>query len=59
MTHRVFASDKIDYFTMKEYEDSVEYNKNLQEIIPYLQALVDVSNISNHMRVVFKKQCNT
>ncbi len=54
-----FGLDVIDYFTMKEYEDGVEYNKNLQEIIPYLQALVDVSNISNHMRVVFKKQCNT
>lgn len=50
-----FGLDIIDYFSMKEYEDNFEYNERLQEIIPYLQALIDKNNISNHMRIIFKK----
>lgn len=50
-----FGLDIVDYFSMKQFEDGVPYNSNLKEIIPYLQALVDKQNISNHMRVVFKK----
>ena len=50
-----FGLDIIDYFCMKEHEDGVSYNKNLKDIIPYLQALIDHEKISNHMRIVFKK----
>ena len=51
-----YGLDIVDYLCMKGYEDGVEYNQNLKEIIPYIQALIDMENISNHMRVVFKKQ---
>lgn len=50
-----FGLDLIDYFSMKEYEDNIAYNKNLAEVIPYLQAIIDKSKLSNHMRVVFQK----
>ena len=51
-----FGLDLVDYFSMKEFEDNFSYNKKLSEIIPYLQALIDKENISNHMRVVFSKK---
>lgn len=50
-----FGLDMVDYLSMKEYEDNISYNDKLKDIIPYLQALIDKSNISNHMRVVFQK----
>ena len=50
-----YGLDMIDYLSMKGYEDGVDYNDNLREIIPYVQALIDDSNISNHMRVIFEK----
>lgn len=50
-----YGLDIVDYLAMKEYEDNIQYNQNLKEIIPYLQALIDKCNISNHMRIVMKK----
>ena len=50
-----FGLDIVDYLSMKEYEDGINYNKNLAEIIPYLQAIIDDKKLSNHLRVVLKK----
>lgn len=51
-----YGLDMIDYFSMKEYEDKIPYNKNLAQIIPTLQAILDKNKVSNHMRVLFKKK---
>jgi 2-polyprenyl-3-methyl-5-hydroxy-6-metoxy-1,4-benzoquinol methylase len=50
-----FGLDIVDYFSMKEYEDGIDYNDKLKEIIPYMQALIDKTNISNHMRIIMRK----
>ena len=50
-----YGLDIIDYFSMKEYEDDINYNKKLKEIIPFIQALIDDASISNHMRIIFQK----
>lgn len=50
-----YGLDMVDYLSMKEYEDNIDYNSKLQEIIPYMQALIDDAKISNHMRIVFQK----
>jgi len=50
-----FGLDMVDYLSMKEYEDGINYNEKLSEIIPYLQAIIDNKKLSNHLRVVLKK----
>ena len=51
-----FGLDLIDYFSMKGDQDGIDYNERLSEVIPYIQGLIDKQEISNHMRVVFKKK---
>ncbi len=50
-----FGLDIMDYFCMKSYDDKYDYLTALCTEIPLLQAIVDKQNISNHMRIVFKK----
>lgn len=50
-----FGLDIMDYFFMKEYQDKINYLSNLKEFISVMQAIVDKQNLSNHMRIIFKK----
>jgi 2-polyprenyl-3-methyl-5-hydroxy-6-metoxy-1,4-benzoquinol methylase len=50
-----YGLDVVDYFSMKGFKDDINYNENLSDIIPYMQALIDSEKISNHIRIVFKK----
>lgn len=50
-----YGLDIMDYFCMKQYDDKDDYLGKLHEIIPLLQAVVDKQDISNHMRIIFKK----
>jgi len=43
---------------MKQYDDNFDYLDKLSELIPLMQAIVDKQNISNHMRIIFKKVSN-
>lgn len=53
-----FGLDIMDYFCMKQYDDNFDYLDKLSELIPLMQAIVDKQNISNHMRIIFKKVSN-
>lgn len=53
-----FGLDIMDYFCMKQYDDNFDYLSTLKDFIPLMQAIVDKQNISNHMRVIFKKVSN-
>jgi SAM-dependent methyltransferase len=53
-----FGLDIMDYFCMKQYDDNFDYLDKLAEFIPLMQAVVDKQNISNHMRIIFKKVSN-
>lgn len=54
-TIEYFGLDVLDYFCMKSYDDGYDYLTKLHEAIPLLQAVIDRQNISNHMRIIFKK----
>jgi 2-polyprenyl-3-methyl-5-hydroxy-6-metoxy-1,4-benzoquinol methylase len=51
-----YGLDMVDYLSMKEYEDNINYNEKLKEVIPYLQALIDDAKLANHMRIILKKR---
>lgn len=53
-----FGLDMMDYFCMKSYDDGYAYLEKLHEVIPLLQAVIDKQDISNHMRILFKKTKN-
>ncbi len=50
-----YGWDVMDYLSMKSYEDKIDYNENLKEMIPYLQASLDKNHLSNHIRITFRK----
>jgi SAM-dependent methyltransferase len=50
-----YGLDIMDYFCMKSYDNKHDYLKELNEFIPAIQAVIDKQNLSNHMRVLFKK----
>lgn len=51
-----YGLDMVDYLSMKEYEDNINYNEKLKAVIPYLQALIDDAKLANHMRIILKKR---
>ena len=50
-----YGLDIMDYLYMKEYEDNRPYLKHLIDMIPPIQAIIDRQQLSNHIRVIFKK----
>mgnify|MGYP001569777465 CR=1 FL=1 len=50
-----YGLDVMDYLCMKSYDDDYDYLTKFAEVVPLLQAVIDKQNISNHMRVIFKK----
>ena len=51
-----YGLDIMDFLAMKEAEDNFLYFKNLKKMVNILQAIVDSENLSNSMRVLFKKK---
>jgi len=50
-----FGLDVLDYFYYKMYADNCDYMEKFKEFIPIMQAIIDKANLSNHIRVIFKK----
>lgn len=50
-----YGLDVMDYFCFKSYEDKFDYLGKLKEFISLTQAVIDKQNISNHIRITFKK----
>jgi len=50
-----FGLDVMDYLLKKEYEDKYDYTEKLQDFITLAQGCIDKLEISNHMRITFKK----
>ncbi|MBI2064464.1 MAG: class I SAM-dependent methyltransferase [Candidatus Yanofskybacteria bacterium] len=50
-----FGLDVADYLYMKAYDDAHDYLEKLKDFIPTMQAVIDKQNLSNHMRIIFKK----
>ncbi len=50
-----YGLDVMDYLYKKQHEDGYDYHGHLQNFIPVMQAIIDKQNLSNHMRVIFKK----
>ena len=53
--YETFGLDLIDFFFMKEKEDSFMYTKKLNKEISIIQSIVDQKSCANHMRVTLKK----
>ena len=51
-----FGLDIMDYLLMKEYEDSIPYTKNLDDLMIIIQGCLDKMGISNHFRITFRKE---
>ncbi|KKQ57702.1 MAG: Methyltransferase type 12 [Parcubacteria group bacterium GW2011_GWA2_38_13] len=50
-----FGLDVIDYFCYRMYADNCDYLEKFKEFMPVMQAIIDKMNLSNHIRVIFKK----
>lgn len=50
-----YGLDVMDYFCYKQHEDNFDYLEKLRVFIQVMQAVIDKQNLSNHMRVIFKK----
>ena len=50
-----FGLDVMDYLMMKEHEDEILYTKKLYKFVNLMQSCLDNLQISNHMRITFKK----
>ena len=50
-----YGLDVMDYFYLKEYEEPGNYHKKLKDFIPVMQAVIDKQQLSNHLRVFFRK----
>ena len=50
-----YGLDIMDYFYMKREQDNIDYHAHLKDFIPFMQAIVDKQKLSNHIRVLFKK----
>ncbi len=55
--HSVYYAgfDIMDYFFKKNFEDKYDYHKKLADFISIMQAIIDKQQLSNHIRVIFKK----
>lgn len=51
-----YGLDIKDYLQMKQSEDSINYNLNLNSLTNILQSFLDKSKKSNHMRIIFRKK---
>ena len=51
-----YGLDIKDYLQMKESKDNINYNKKLNDLSNLLQAFLDKSKQSNHMRIIFRKK---
>lgn len=50
-----YGLDVMDYFCYLSYRDNWDYLEAIKDFIPAMQALIDKENLSNHLRVIFKK----
>ena len=50
-----YGLDVIDYLGFKSHEHGYDYNRNLSDIIPYLQAAIDSCQASSHLRMILEK----
>jgi 2-polyprenyl-3-methyl-5-hydroxy-6-metoxy-1,4-benzoquinol methylase len=51
-----YGLDLIDYLLMKEYQDNIDYTESLSDMVEMLQGILDKYEISNHLRVTFKRR---
>ena len=52
---QTFGFDIMDYLTMKEYEDGIDYTTRLRDMMLLVQGCLDELGISNHFRITFRK----